>query len=122
MANYIRLYLVPGVDGTQQVVDVPDNVTLLSNGNFMLAQNAPTLTVVGAPVTSNFTPFDPAQLQTTLTTQETQEIRICWREPSPTQTYPDTGVIEAQDPTDGVCLCGITCIGPQLSYVQVTNV
>lgn len=119
--NYLRLYLVP-FNGQQQVIDVPDSVLILSNGQFVLVQTAPTVTLVGVPVTDTYTPFNAQQMQETLVIQQTQELRICWREPIPTQQYPDNNVIEANDPSGGTCVCGITCSGPEITYVQVQNV
>jgi len=118
---FIRLYLVPFQD-QQQIIDVPDNVLILSNGNFLPIQTAPSVTLVGALVTNTFVPFDASQLQETLVGQQTQELRVCWREPVSTQQYSDNGVIEVNDPTGGVCICGVTCLGPKITYVQVQNV
>lgn len=118
---YIRIYLVPFND-SQLAIDIPDTALILSNEQFVPVQTAPSVTLIQQPVTSEFTPFNSAQLQETLTTAQTQELRICWREPEDVQQYPDTDVIEATDPTGGVCLCGITCMGTDLAFVQVYNV
>jgi hypothetical protein len=118
---YIRLYLVP-FNGQQQILDVPSTSLILSNGQFVSVQVAPSVTLMGVPVQFNFTPFDQAQLSQVLEQAQTQELRICWREPEDIQQYPDTDVIMVTDPTGGQCLCGLTCSGTQLSYVQVYNV
>jgi len=121
MASFIRLYLVPFND-QQQILDVSSMALILSDGQFVPVQTAPSVTLVGIPVTEVFTPFDSSQLPQTLTNQQTQELRICWREPVDVSQYPDTDVITANDPSGGVCQCGVTCLGPNISYVQVQNV
>jgi hypothetical protein len=118
---FIRLYLVPFND-QQQVLDVPDTALILSDGQFLPVQTAPSVTLVGVPVTEVFTPFDPTQIPQTVTNQQTQELRICWREPEEVSQYPDTDVIVVTDPTGGMCICGVTCLGPNISYAQVQNV
>jgi hypothetical protein len=118
---YIRLYLVP-FDGVQQILDVPSDALVLSDGQFVPVQIAPSITLLGVPVEYNFTPFDQSQLSQVLTQSQVQELRVCWREPEDMQQYPDTDLITAVDPTGGQCICGVSCLGTQLSYVQVINV
>lgn len=119
--TYIRLYLVP-FNNVQQIIDVPDTALVLSNGDFVPVQVAQSVTLTGQPIDSEFIPFDASQMQEALTGAQTQDIRICWREPSDVQQYPDTDVEEATDPTGGVCVCLITCEGTKLTFVQVYNV
>jgi hypothetical protein len=121
MADFTRLYLVP-FNNVQQIIDVPNTDLILSNGKYVPVQVAPTVTLMGAAITENFTPFNPSQSEQVITGQQTQDIRICWREPSDIQQYPDTDVIEATDPSNGSCICGITCSGTDLSFVKVYNV
>jgi hypothetical protein len=121
MENFIRLYLVP-FNGQQQILDVPSDALILSNGQFVLVQTAPSVTLYGVPVSEVFTPFNSSQTPVQLTNQQTQELRICWREPVDVQQYPDAEVIVVNDPSGGTCVCGITCVGANLTYVQVQNV
>jgi len=122
--SYIRLYLVPQ-NGVQQVIDVDAGDLVLSNQAFVSPQTAPSVTLVGASYDSTFTPFSitpvpPGGLS--LLNSQQQEVRVCWREPVGTDDYPNQDLIVEPDPTGGVCVCGISCSGTNLSYVQVQAV
>lgn len=124
MASFIRLYLVPQ-DGVQQVIDVDATALVLSDGDFVPVQTASTVTLVGASYTSEFKPFaytpiPPGGLN--LSNAQQQEIRVCWKEPVGTDEFPNQELITATDPSDGIWVCGITCLGTDLAYVQVQNV
>lgn len=123
MSNYVRLYLVPsGPNAAQQVIDVLDTDLVLSNGQFLPVQVAPTVSITQMPSTSEFTPFNASQLQQALSTSSVNEVRVCWREPVDTDDNPDAALIIEPDPTGGVCACGITCSGTDLSFVVVQDV
>jgi hypothetical protein len=119
MPTYTRLYLVPQ-NGVQQVIDVDSTDLVLSNGQFVPVQTAPSITLIGATYNSTFTPFgySPAPNSALSQTQQ-DEIRVCWREPVGTDNFPNQNVIIQPDPSGGVCQCGITCNGTDLSYVTV---
>lgn len=122
MPTYTRLYLVP-VNGVQQVIDVDSTDLVLSKGEFVPVQTAPSITLIGATYTSQFTPFGYAPMPTSALSQTQQdEIRVCWREPVGTDNYPNQNVIVSADPSGGICVCGITCNGTDLSYVVVKDV
>lgn len=120
--QYVRLYLSPS-NGIQQVIDVDVDHLILSNGAFVNPQTAKSVTLSGAPFSASFTPFGYAPMpdqQLNMTYQD--EVRICWREPVGTDDFPNENVIVANDPSGGQCVCGVTCLGPNLSYVQVKSV
>jgi hypothetical protein len=124
MASFIRLYLVPR-NGAQQVIDVDATDLVLSRGDFVPPQTAQSVTLIGASFTSDFTPFayspvPPGGLSLTNTQQE--EYRVSWREPVGTDSFPNQELIAAIDPSGGQCVCGITCRGNEVAYVQVQNV
>jgi hypothetical protein len=118
--QYVRLYLSPS-NGIQQVIDVDVDHLILSNGVFVSPQTAKSVTLSGASYSAEFTPFAPVPTQQ-LSLAYQDEIRICWREPVGTDEFPNENVIVADDPSDGQCICGITCQGPNLSYVRVMTV
>jgi hypothetical protein len=123
--SFIRLYLVPVNGQPQQVIDVDSTDLVMSDGAFLPVQSAPTVTLVGATFTSEFAPFayqpiPPGTLN--LSNTQLQEYRVCWREPVDTEQYPNENVITQVDPSGGQCVCGITCSGTNLSFVQVMNV
>lgn len=125
MPSYIRLYLVPVNGQPQQVIDVDSTDLVLSEGAFLPVQSAPTVTLVGTSQTSEFTAFTSQPIpQGTLDLSNTpqQELRVCWREPVGTEQFPNEDLITQTDPSDGVCTCGVTCQGTNLSFVQVQNV
>lgn len=120
--QYVRLYLSPS-NGIQQVIDVDVDHLILSNGAFVNPQVAKSVTLSGAPFSATFTPFGSAQsTYQNLTMSYQDEIRICWREPVGTDLYPNENVITATDPSNGQCVCGVTCSGTDLSYVVVKTV
>jgi hypothetical protein len=120
---YIRLYLVPTTNGAdQQVIDVDSMSLVLSKGAFVPVQNAPSITLIGAPVDFQFTGFSSEDVSLNLSNAQQQEVRVCWREPVGSDDFPNETVVTATDPSGGVCVCGITCQGTNLSYVQVSNV
>lgn len=125
MPSFIRLYLVPVNGQPQQVIDVDTTDLVLSDGAFLPVQSAPSVTLVGAPVTSAFTPFSPQPIPPgtlNLSNAQQQEIRVCWREPVGTDQFPNEELITNTDPSGGTCVCGVTCQGTNLSFVQVQNV
>jgi hypothetical protein len=123
---FTRLYLLPPVATTnqpQQVIDVDSSMLLLSQGRYQPVATAPTVTLLGTPTDSVFTPSsvnNPAALN--LSTVPQQEVRICWREPVDTENYPNEQLETATDPSGGICQCGITCDGTNLMFVTVQNV
>jgi hypothetical protein len=119
--QYVRLYLTPS-NGTQQVIDVDVDHLILSDGVFVSPQTAKSVTLSGAPVSASFTPFGFAPVDQALETAYQDEIRICWREPVGTDDYPNENVVVSTDPSGGNCVCGVTCLGPNLSYVVVKSV
>lgn len=125
MPSFIRLYLVPVNGQPQQVIDIDSTDLVLSDGAFLPVQSAPTVTLVGTTNTSAFTPFTsqpipPGTLDLSNTQQ--QEIRVCWREPVGTDQFPNEDLITQPDPSGGISVCGVTCQGTNLSFVQVQNV
>ncbi len=118
---FTRLYLVPK-QGVQSIIDVPSDVLILSGGRFTYPAVAATITLTEQPVTSNFTPHFSGAVADSLATSGQEEVRVCYREPSDIQQYTDTDVVEAVDPSGGSCICGVTCVGTELTYVKVYNV
>lgn len=114
-----RLYLVP-INGQQMVLDVPDGDLVLSDGVFVSPETAPTVTVTKPNVSGCFIPFIDGSTMQTLDVMSTQELKVCWRETITTTSNPSPIVVV--DPSGGQCLCGITCWGPNLRYVQVVPV
>jgi hypothetical protein len=119
---FIRLYLVPSPNGTQQVIDVDKEALILSDNAFVPVQSAKTITVHSIPASFDFTPFSADQAAVHLDSATLNEVRVCWREPVGTDDFPNQNVIAAVDPTDGSCVCGITCMGTELAYAKVSNV
>lgn len=119
---FIRLYLVPSAGGQQQVIDVDSMALVLSDGVFVPVQSAKTVTLQGVPASFDFTPFNAEQAAIHLDNTPLSEVRVCWREPVGTDEFPNEEVITAVDPADGSCVCGITCMGTDLSYAKVSNV
>jgi hypothetical protein len=119
--QYVRLYLSPS-NGIQQVIDVDVDILILSGGEFVSPQIAPTITISRTPYSASFTTFGSTPITGSLTLASQDEVRICWREPVGTDQYPNENVVTSTDPSDGQCVCGITCSGTQLSYVVVQTV
>lgn len=122
--SFIRLYLVPSVTGAdQQVIDIDSEALVLSNGKFVPVQSAPTITLISGPVSVSFKPFTPEELNIVMTNSaQYRDVRVCWREPVDADQFPNEAVVAAVDPAGGTCVCGVTCMGTDISYVQVSNV
>jgi hypothetical protein len=119
---YIRLTLIPTTPKSQTLqMDVLDTNLVLSQGKFQPVQTAPTVTITGVPVEYAITPFDSLQQAQEVTNQQTQELKVVFREPVDTQTYPDTSAVEQPDPTGGVGVYGITLAETRITFAPVTN-
>lgn len=120
--QYVRLYLSPSNGIQQQVIDVDVDILILSNGTFVSPQTAKSITISRTAYTASYTTFGAAPVTEALTVASQDEVRICWREPVGTDDYPNENVVTSADPSDGQCVCGITCSGTDLSYVVVQTV
>lgn len=121
MPSYIRLTLIPTTPGQPfQQMDILSTNFVLSGGTFQPVQTAPTVTVTGVPVEYSVTPFDSLQQAQAMTNQQTQELKVVYREPVDVQTYPDTSVVEQPDPTGGVGVYGITLAETRITFAPVT--
>lgn len=114
--SILRLYMTPN-QGNQLVLDVDADDLVLSGQEYVRPQLAQSITIV-KPSSPNWS-FQPFA-QTTpvdLSTFQTEQVRVCWREPVDTAENPSP--ISIADPADGVCICGITCSGTKLAYAKV---
>jgi hypothetical protein len=118
---FLRLYLVPQ-NNVQQVIDVDDSDLVLSDGQFVRVQLAKTITLVSANVESTYQPFAADASALTISNMQSQDVRICWKEPVGSDQFPSNEIVVAPDPSAGACICGITCQGTDLAYVTVSNV
>src|SRR5271156_6460408 len=119
--SYIRVTLLPTTPSEPFLqMDILSTDLVLSEGRFQPVQTAPTVTLMSAPVEYAFTPFDSLQEAQAVTVQETQEVKITYREPVDTEVYPDTSVIEQPDPTDGMGVYGITLNETRITFAPVT--
>jgi len=112
----IRLYLTPN-KGNQMILDVDENDLVLSDRDYVRPQLAASVTLV-KPNSPDWS-FKPFQ-QTTpvdLTSVQTEQVRVCWREPVDEAINPPPIVVA--DPAEGECVCGITCQGTRIAYAQV---
>lgn len=117
--SILRLYMTPS-KGNQLVLDVPANDLVLSGHEYVQPQLAESITIV-KPNTPNwsFQPFD-AGTPLNLSTLQTEQVRVCWREPVTVATNP--APIAVVDPANGVCICGITCSGTKIAYAKVHTI
>ena len=114
-------------NGTSAIMDVADGYLVLdADYDFVQPKVGTYITLLIGPNGASFTTF-AAQLEQELTglvdalnLQVTQYYlcKITDIDATPTPTT-DPQIIAAPDPTGGVCVCGITCWGPNLKYVQV---
>jgi hypothetical protein len=123
---FIRLFLIPDSSNPSiqqiQIIDVNEDVLILSNGEFVSPMVATSVTLVGVPFEVQFIPFNSTQASIQLQNNSTKEVKICKRISVNSDDYPDPNVIEVNDPTGGICICGITCLGSQITYVKVYQI
>lgn len=118
--SYIRVTLLPTVPNQPFLqMDILSTSLVLSEGRFQPVQTAPTITLMNAPVEFEFTPFDTLQQAQAVTVQETQEVKISYREPVDAQVYTDTSAIEQPDPTGGTGVYGITLNETRITFAKV---
>ncbi|QRE00291.1 hypothetical protein [Burkholderia phage BCSR5] len=111
----IRLYLVPEPNKPQRIVEVSADSLVLDRGNFVSPQTAKYLTLTNADPSQVLpSPFEGLASY--------KEVLVCWREPVEGDPTVDPKVIVEPDPLHGECLCGVTCLGPNVSYMKVYNV
>jgi len=119
---YIRLFLIPIVSElTQRIIDVDYDSLVLSNEEFVPVQTAISVTLVEQSQEFKFTPFNLEQQKLNLVSVPTQEVKVCWREPVSEQEHSNDFLITTPDPTNGICVCGITCKGTRISFAKVQN-
>lgn len=122
MSTYTRLYLVPVAGQPQQVIDVDSTMLIKTCGGFKSPAVAESVTLQQTSISSSYTPVVQGAAAESVSMGFEREVRICWREPVGTDDYPNEDVIEATDPSGGVCVCQITCDGVQIAYANVQNV
>ncbi len=108
--------------GTQVILKVDDGYLVFDGQEFVYPQDAKYVMLVTQPtnvVYNTPTPVEYDQfvqyVQLTMRNKWVAKV-ISWSATTPTG---DPDVVEASDPLDGECLCGITCLGTNLSYVRV---
>jgi len=119
--SFIRVTLIPTTPNKPFLqMDVLDTDLVLSGGTFQPVQTAATVTITGVSVEYQFTPFDDLQAATAVTNQQTQELKVVYREPIDTAVDSDASAIEQPDPTGGVGVYGITLNETRITFAPVT--
>jgi hypothetical protein len=118
---FIRLTLLPITPNQPELLmDVLDTDFVFSNGQFQPVQVAPTITLMGVPVSYAITPFDTLQQAVAVTNQQLQEVKIIYRQPVDTSEYSDTSALVEPDPTNGMGVYGITLNETRITFAPVT--
>jgi hypothetical protein len=108
--------------GNQQLtLDVPSGELVLYDGVFVDPSTAPAITLAAVDVDASFTPFGKTTAEP-LTIKQQRQVAICSAEDIPDSEVQPSPIVIAPDPSDGECICGITCAGTNLRYVQVVPV
>jgi archaellin len=105
----------------QEYIDVADNTLVATDcSTFVLPQYAEYVVLTNGTTTSQFTPFTPAQVPTTLSTDDYQVLMVLSGESITTIQYPNANLVTAPEPTppEGQ----IYCYGNELTFVPVVVV
>lgn len=112
-------------DGEEFFIDVPDD-TLIMDGdyNFLTPDRIQTVAIAAPGIQFNFKPHLPPSRAAfiAMNINVLYVYRVINTEPQSSVEYPNPNVIEAIDPTNGQCLCGITCLGTELAFVKVYSI
>lgn len=99
------------------VLDVPADHLILSGQDWVLPGSADYITVRAAPVAYTYKPWRLTSLAELEATQTVKAKVLNARVVSAVEHVLPVDLVA--DPTDGQCICGVTCLGPNLRYVQV---
>ncbi|QDH83407.1 hypothetical protein [Achromobacter phage Motura] len=101
-------------------VDVPDGEFIMNcNGDFVDPTKVVSVRTVSVNREHLFTPFVRDALPKLLQTAEYWCYGVVGHEPVAAVEYPNPTLIYAPDPTGGQCICGVTCLGDNLSFVRI---
>lgn len=110
-------------NGQQVYLGLPDNSLVFNGSEFVRPQDAEFVaiveTVTAGPVT---VPPPWPETQTLYQAALTwTNLWLCTVIDVDSASIDDTDVVVINDPNNGACVCGISCAGTDLQYVQVTT-
>ncbi len=102
----------------QVVMNVADNTLVYDGQNFVAPEDAKYVMLYAVPITAMNLPFQYPAIQFQTSAANKCAV-LAYNGTSEPSTSPE--VVHVDDPSLGMCICGITCQGVNLAYVKVTN-
>lgn len=106
--------------GEIEDVEIADDVLVYNGSEFVRAADATYLVLYHVPVSAYTQPF--RDLATSLIVSSYYVRAFITNKVAQTVAVSDPTAITASDPSQGQCLCFVTCNGTDLSYVKIHNV
>lgn len=109
------------VNGEVFYVDIPDGELVLTpDGEFVSPDEARFILTITKFVTEGeFYPLIENTELVNMLIGSRFSYKVLGVSETPVVENPDPSIVTVLDPTGGECICGITCLGPKLSYVKV---
>ncbi len=113
-----RLTLVTPTGAT--AVDIPDGYLVQNaDGVYSPPDTVTSVLTYSAIAEQPFVPFVDGGLPTVIGVPQSFIYGVCRTEEVPAVEFPDDSIPIMVDPTDGQCICFVTCAGNEISYVKV---
>ncbi len=107
-------------DGVLTDVEVADDILVYNGSDFVKIADAKYVVLYHVPVSAYTQPF--RDLATSLIVASYYVRALVLSKAAHVVTTTDPLLVTAADPSQGQCLCFITCNGTDLSYVKISNV
>lgn len=106
-------------NGPVSDVPVADDALIFTGSEFRTPKVGNYMMLLSVPVHAQTIPF--SEVSTAFLIADYKYLALITAVNPVPETTTDPQVVSAVDPSNGVCICGITCIGTELQYVKVTN-
>lgn len=125
----VNITITPGVpsllawwNGKQVYLGLPSNSLVFDGNKFVPPDQAKYVAIVEtATVSGDSPPLWPESQSLVQVGLTWKNVWLCRVIATNQQTLTSLDVVAINDPNNGACVCGVTCVGTELQYVQVTT-